>query len=295
MSEAKADLAIRPTTLAEALAFANAIKGSKLLPVAFQGDAASIAVQMVTGMELGFSPFAALRAIHMIEGRPALSAEAIGALVNSSSQCEYLALTESNDTFAEYTTKRRSHPKPVTMRFTFDQAKKMGIVESEKGVKKNWREPTTMLRHRCLTALCRAVYPDVTLGIPSASDVEDEIFLERVEKTIAPVEPSADLINAVRGEKKEPAKPEAEDAVFTETKEPEKAEATTLEKPKTAAEMTPEEAEEQKFAVAMREASSLEALNLVGFSIPTKINEKAARDRLRVIYNARVAELKAVS
>lgn len=275
-------LALSPSSLTEALAFAAQIKGSKLLPAHYKDDAASIAVQMITGMELGFTPMASLRAIHVINGRPGMSAEAIAAMVQNSPKCEYLMLTESSATKATYETKRAGHPKPITMSFTIEQAKAMGLTGKD-----NWKDPTHMLRHRCVTAICRAAYSDVLLGMSSVAEIEDEVWLERSKSEQVRVDPSPEIVSAVRGDSPKP-KPSPSDATWTE---PPSSAPPVNDAPK--AELTAAEAVEQKYAVALREASGLDALNMVAMGIKKDIEDADAKKRLLAVYNESLARLKA--
>jgi hypothetical protein len=112
-----------------------------------------------------------LRSVHVIEGKPTLSADLIAALVKSRSDvCEYFRLVESAADAATYETKRRGEPSPTRMSFTMADATRAGVTGKD-----NWRKyPAAMLRARCITALARAVYPDLVLGVYDPDELGGE-------------------------------------------------------------------------------------------------------------------------
>ena len=123
---------------------------------------------MATGHELGIPATAALRSIHVISGKPVLSADLMVALVKRSGVCEYFRVVESTDERAVYATKRRGDPE-VKQAFTVQDAKRAGI-----GGGGNWAKyPRVMLRHRAAAELARLVYPDVILGVYAEEELAD--------------------------------------------------------------------------------------------------------------------------
>lgn len=162
--------AIIPRTVAETKALSIDLSKSQLLPFALRKKPEDVFAIVMTGQELGMAPMTALRAIHIIEGKPSLSADAMGALVMKSPACDYLTLVESTDKVATYRAKRRGSPGETTMSFTIEEAKRAGLLS-----KGNWAKyPAAMLRARCLAAICRAVFPDVCLGIYEETSEELE-------------------------------------------------------------------------------------------------------------------------
>ena len=125
-------------------------------------------IRMVTGCELGLSPMQALRGIYVLNGKPALYADAMIAVVLQSPACEYFLLTASTDAIATYETKRKGAPKPTTMSFTLEEAKRAGLLRNP-----TWGAyPAAMLRARAATALARVVYPDVCAGLYDPEELE---------------------------------------------------------------------------------------------------------------------------
>jgi hypothetical protein len=153
-----------PQSMDQAMTLAKTLSKSGLLPQGLNSTEAVFTV-MVAGHELGLSPMQSIRSIHIIKGKPTLSADLMVALVKRSPECEFFRLVSSDANAAVYETQRRGEPQPTPMTFDSSDAKRAGLTGG------NWRSyPAAMLRARCSSALARAVYPDVVGGIYS----EDE-------------------------------------------------------------------------------------------------------------------------
>lgn len=175
---------ISPKTLGEAQELAKTLATARILPEALQKSPGDILATVMAGAELGLAPMQALRGIVIIKGKPTLSADAMGALVKSKRDvCKYLRLVESTDKRAEYETLREGEPQPTRMAFTIGDAQRAQLTGD------NWRKyPAAMLRARALSALCRAVYPDLLLGVYDP----DELEAPRPERTVEPTPPAAE-------------------------------------------------------------------------------------------------------
>lgn len=119
----------------------------------------------------------------MIEGKTALSADAMAALVmGRGDTCEYLRCVKTTDAIATYETKRKGHTTPTTHSFTIAEAEKAGL----KG-KGNWSKyPNAMLRARALSGIARMVYPDILMGVYTPDELDEEP--RQVAATISVVE-----------------------------------------------------------------------------------------------------------
>jgi len=150
--------AYEPQNYAEAMAMAKTLAGSSLLGALKTPEA--VFLVMATGAELGIPPTAALRSVHIVQGKPVLSADLIVAVCLRSPLCEYFTCKESTAVGATYETKRRGSG-PVSNTFTLDDAKAAGLAGKD-----NWKNyGKAMLRHRAAAELARMVYPDLVLGI----------------------------------------------------------------------------------------------------------------------------------
>ena len=153
--------AFEPQDMNQAMQLAEVLAKSGLLPMHIKNKEAAFLV-IATGRELGLTAMQSLRSIHVISGKTCLSADLIAALCKSRPDvCTYFRLVHSDATYAEYTTLRAGELKPTTLRFTIEQAKKAGVLGNP-----TWTKfPDAMLRARCMTALARAVYPDLAMGL----------------------------------------------------------------------------------------------------------------------------------
>ena len=157
-----------PGSIPEAFHLAGILVKSRLLPDSVQSPEAAFAI-IATGRELGLTAMQSLRSIHVIKGKTILSADLVAALVKSRRDvCAYFMLVESTTERATYKTQRVGEPEATTLTFTFDDAKRAQVTGNP-----NWTKfPAAMLRARCITALARAVYPDLAMGIYDPDELE---------------------------------------------------------------------------------------------------------------------------
>lgn len=154
------ELVIAPKTFGEVQTMSEALSKSNLLPDALKGKSADVAFQIMTGAELGLSPMASIRGIHVIQGKPVISADTMVALCLGSGLCEYFMQTDATDTSVTYETKRKGAPRPQTCTWTLDMAKRAALHQKD-----NWRlHPRQMLASRAKAELARSAYPDVLAG-----------------------------------------------------------------------------------------------------------------------------------
>lgn len=156
-----------PQNASDAYTMAQRLVKSGLLPAGIQTPEAAFAI-IVTGKELGLTVMQSLRSVHVIKGKPTLSADLILALTKRSPACQYFQLVTSTDKVATYRTQRVGE-EPTEMSFTHEQAQRAGLLGDGSMHRKY---PEAMLRARCIAALARAVYPDVVLGIYETSELE---------------------------------------------------------------------------------------------------------------------------
>lgn len=159
--------AYEPQSMAEGYQLATYLAKSGMLGKDVKSAEQALTV-MVAGRELGFTAMQSLRAIYIVEGRVTLSADAMVALVLRSPECEYLEMVESTPMVCTYRTKRRGQ-KEVVMSFNDADVKTAGLGSVHKTY------PATMKRHRCASNICKAVYPDVTLGMLTPDEAREVV------------------------------------------------------------------------------------------------------------------------
>lgn len=138
---------------------AAALVQSGFLPRAVNTPEKALAI-MQTGKELGLGPMQALRSIHIIEGKPTMSADLIAGLALARVPGAHLRVTETTNLVCRIEAARQGQ-EPTKFSFSIEDAKAAGLTGKD-----NWRKyPRAMLRARCLTEACRAMFPDAVAGI----------------------------------------------------------------------------------------------------------------------------------
>jgi len=191
------------------LGFAEVLLRSRLLPDAFTSPE-KVIVAMQQGRELGLGAVASLNNIHVIEGRPALSVHAIGALLRRvgvayqtirNYEPEYEIDSLTGDLVLYNPNKKDANGKPVkATKEEGGRPRRVDIVTSIKFFrrwedrvieevvdfrwseaqaqnlveKSNWvKMPRIMMWNRCLAIGGRRVAPDALLGMLEISEVAD--------------------------------------------------------------------------------------------------------------------------
>ena len=159
---------LAPRDIKEALAFAEMLSQSNMVPKDFIGNPGNILVAVQWGMELGLQPMQAMQNIAVINGRPSLWGDSVIALVKASPTCEYI-IEEVGDDSATCRVKRRGEPEQERSFSTAD-AKAAGLL-GKQGPWSQYRK--RMLQMRARSWALRDVFPDVLRGMPIAEEVMD--------------------------------------------------------------------------------------------------------------------------
>lgn len=157
--------ALEPKSAREAHVLARHIFESRLFNA--YGNVDAVFATVLAGRELGIPALTSLRSIHIIEGKPSLSAHLIVALVLRSGLAHYFRMVESTDRKATYETRRKGDPAPTPLTYTIEDAERAGLTRpSKNGKPSNWTvRPKPMLRKAAAVELARAVYPDVVSNV----------------------------------------------------------------------------------------------------------------------------------
>lgn len=151
---------------------AEQVANTDFVPTALRGKPAAVAAAILFGRELEMPPMQALNQVHVIEGRPSLSAEHMRAMVLAAGHI----VRVSGDAGQATAVGRRLLPdgtydEPVTVTWTLAQARYAGLVTEKR---KNWlKYPRAMLKARATAELCRDLFPDITHGLDSVEEAED--------------------------------------------------------------------------------------------------------------------------
>lgn len=145
------------------------------VPKTLRGKPAAITACILAGREVGIPPMRALQHLHMVDGRPTMSAE----------QKRAQALAAGHDiVYVETTTERcvvkgRRHGQQewTTVTFTMDDARKAKLAGKDNYQK--W--PRRMLQARATGELCDMLFPDATGGLTTWEQALDETDAAVVE------------------------------------------------------------------------------------------------------------------
>lgn len=146
---------------------------SGFLPRAVDTPEKAIVIAL-KGRELGIPPMQAFSHIHIIDGKPTISAELMLSLIYKNCPGAVINYLETSDKRCVIETKRMGH-KGTTFSFTIEDAQKANLLN-----KHNWKSyPGAMLRARTVAMMARAVYPDAIMGcsyLPEelGAEVDDE-------------------------------------------------------------------------------------------------------------------------
>lgn len=164
---------------------AEKIAKTDFVPSALRGKPESVLAAILTGHELGIGPMQSLAKIHVIEGRPAMAAELMRALVLAKGHD--LWVVEANNTRCTVGAKRSGSDRESTFTWTKDDAKTAGL-----DGRKNWRQyPRAMLLARATSEAIRAVFPDVVAGVSySVEELTDGDVLDPDAATETPDPPA---------------------------------------------------------------------------------------------------------
>lgn len=211
----------------QAWGLAQKIARTEFVPSGLRGKPEAVLACMLYGREAGVGEMNALAKIHVVDGRPGMSAELMRALVFQHGH--EIHVEETSSTRCVVIGKRRDSERETRVVWTLDDAKRAGLAARD-----NWKKyPDAMLLARATAKLCRAVFPDVLAGLSyTPEELEEGAFAEEVlegrlvdqgseEAAAAPAAPARPRARARRAatrgsdapEKTEPdpaPKPEAE-------------------------------------------------------------------------------------
>lgn len=130
-------------------------------------DKNSVLALMAVAQAEGLHPATAARDFHIIQGRPALKADAMLArFQNAGGKVDWKDYTD------EKVTGVFTHPNggSLAVTWTIEQATKIGLVKPGSG----WQKfPRAMLRSRCISEGIRSVFPGSVTGFYSPEEVAD--------------------------------------------------------------------------------------------------------------------------
>lgn len=175
---------LSPTSLDEAMKYAELISTSNICPKAMQGKPGDVLVAVQLGNEVGLKPLQAIQNIAVINGRPTLWGDAMLALVRSSGAMSTIVESVAEGV-ATCTVVRSDDPAIHERTFSLDQAKRAGLL----GKQGPWSQyPERMLQLRARGFALRDIFGDVLCGLYSREEVEDMPIIKDVAQTTLVIE-----------------------------------------------------------------------------------------------------------
>ena len=135
-----------------------------MVPKHFTNRPAALAAVILSGIELGMGAMESIRSIHIIEGKPTMSAELMLARARRfGHKTKWLEMSAERAEIEIDGTR---------LSFTMAEAKAAGITGKD-----NWKKyPAAMLRARCASAAVRAVCPEVLgSGVYTAEELDPDL------------------------------------------------------------------------------------------------------------------------
>ena len=137
---------------------------TSFVPEAFRNKPHEATAAILSGLEVGLSPMAALRSFDVIQGSAAARALTLRAIVQSHGH--EIEVVESTTTRCVMRGRRKGSTDWQRVTWTIDRAKQLGLIG-----KPNWKnQPQTMLVARATSEISRLVAADAILGIGYSSE-----------------------------------------------------------------------------------------------------------------------------
>ncbi len=146
------------------MVMARTISSTQFVPESYRNNPEAVVAAILTGREMGIGPMESMRQIHMIDGRPAFSAD----LMLSKMREGGLMILDSivTDTRCWIHAKRRDTGEEAQVEWTIEDAAAAGLTG-----KKNWKTyPADMLWARVVGRLARRLGSDLLGGMVYAAE-----------------------------------------------------------------------------------------------------------------------------
>jgi hypothetical protein len=185
------------------------IASTEFVPPGLRGNLPAIMACVATGRELGIGDMAALKSIHVIDGKPTFSAELMVQLVRRHGH------SITGEVSAESATVhgiRADNGDTMSVTWTLGMAANAGLAG-----KQNWKKyPEAMLWARAVSQLCRMLFADCFSGATyTPEELEGSVGEPQAGPDLPPVSRAADE-DALTGPSDEPASPTEEPKLISE-------------------------------------------------------------------------------
>lgn len=155
------------------MTMARTIANTPFVPEGYRGQPEAVVAAILYGREIGVGPMQALRQIHMIDGKPSLSAELMMAQMRRGGLV--VLHSESTRERAWIHARRSDTHEEAEVEWTMDEARQIQTRERGQNItlaeKNTWRSyPADMLWARCVGRLARRLGSDLLGGMVYATE-----------------------------------------------------------------------------------------------------------------------------
>lgn len=169
----KPDASLTMDTLRAQMEAAKRYVDSGLLPSGIKTPQQALTIMQV-GREVGVPATYALRNIHVIQGKPACSAELLMALVRRTYGQAAIRVREATNESCTVEYREAGWDGVSSLTFTLDDAKKAGLASKD-----NWRQyPRAMLRSRCVSEVVRMAFPEAIAGLYTVEEMGAKVRVD---------------------------------------------------------------------------------------------------------------------
>ncbi|MEU9333190.1 hypothetical protein AB0D49_08490 [Streptomyces sp. NPDC048290] len=158
-------------------AIAQSLAQTSFVPQQFRGKPGEVTAAILTGNEMGLSPMASLRAFDLIQGTPAMRANAMRGVVQS--RGHEIWEEKVTPTEAIVCGQRHGSDKIHRSKWTIERARGLNLLGKD-----NWKkQPQAMLLARATAEACRMTASDVLYGVPYSTEELTDLSPEKATST----------------------------------------------------------------------------------------------------------------
>lgn len=169
---------------------------SGLLPSSIKTPQQALTIMQV-GREIGVPPTYALRNIHVVNGKPVISAELLMALIRRTYGASAIRVGKTTSDVCVVQYREQGWDGVSEYEFSIEDAKRAGLV----GKGGPWQQyPGAMLRARAISAVARMAFPEAIAGLYTPEELgADVVVTEQGEIEVAePERPALAVVTELR-------------------------------------------------------------------------------------------------
>lgn len=204
------------SVLQDVVALSENISGTDFVPKELRSTTKTAAA-ILTGRELGLPPMTALASIHVINGKPGISAEMMRALIQRDGH--ELDIRESSEVKCVIRGRRRGEEDWTQVTYTMAEAQRAGDAKKNPNYQ---TRPAEMLLARATTRIARMKFSDTVHGLSSIEELQSLVEDDQAAAAPAhiPAPKTTQAVGRVRSRARKAPAPEIEAAAPAAPAEP---------------------------------------------------------------------------